>query len=159
MSPSMSPIDLDMVCDEYEQRWEASIDEGDTYYLPEKYQLGVLLYYFRHHEFHYATEARVLDVPLDILAAKRGTTLAIELKSGNSKRGFVQAQRNATLVDYSFLSVWADNVTDHLTQRVAGTSVGLISVSDRVTFLSPPEQKDKTLCTPRYIHDILNEAV
>jgi hypothetical protein len=149
----------DAVCEDYTQRWDEVLDDPQPSYLPEKYQLGVLLAYLRRHEFRYATEAQVAEFPLDILAGKRDISLIIEMKSGNSKRGMVQARRNAKFAEYSFLSVWEDNVTEQLLQRVADTPVGLISVSDRVSFLSPPEKNDKFLCTREYIDDVLNDTV
>lgn len=152
-------INLSAIRGGYENRWNVSRSASGARYLPEKYQLGILTHYLDARDFEYSTEAQVFGYPLDILACKRDATIAIEMKSANSKRGFEQARRNAEFVDYSFLSIWDENITENLIQRVQGTEIGLISVSDEVQFISPPKICDKSFYPSDAIRDIVNPNV
>lgn len=140
---------------EYKNWWNVARAENGTRYLPEKYQLGIITHYLSSRDFQYSTEAQVFGYPLDILAYKRETSIAIEMKSSNSKRGLEQAKRNSEFVDYSFLSVWDENITENLIQRVTGTNIGLISVSDGIQFISPPKNYDKSFYPSDSIRDIV----
>lgn len=150
---------ISTICFEYESWWKDSKSDKGSRYYPEKYQLGILTHFLQSRDFHYSTEARVFSYPIDILAYKRDATIAIEMKSANSKRGMEQAKRNAEFVDYSFLSVWEENITENLLQRVNGTDIGLISVSDQIRFRSPPKICEKSLYSSDTIRDVVNPDV
>lgn len=107
-------------------------------YWSEKYQLGPLLYHFRQNGIEYATEANLYSVPIDVICRKDDVTMAIELKTRDFARGISQAERNASIVDFSYLSVYEENVTEDLIARVNDRDIGLFSVSNQVECLSPP---------------------
>lgn len=111
-------------------------------YLSEKYQLWILEDYFEQKGYDCAFEVNLYSIPIDIIAKRKPETVAIEMKSQNSKRGIEQAQRNQRFVDKSYLSVWEVNVTDRLIKRAEGLDVGLLSVGDEVKQLSEPTLSD-----------------
>lgn len=107
-------------------------------YWSEKYQLGILTHYLRDQEIDYKTEANLYSIPIDIIGVRRDTTISIEMKTRDFKHGIEQAERNTSFVDFSYLSVWDEFVTDGLIQRVQTSPIGLFSVGDRVKCLSSP---------------------
>lgn len=143
----------------YAEKWKETFETGTTQYLPEKYQLGIVTAYLADHDVTYTTEADIFCYPIDILAVKRETTIAIELKSRNVGRGIEQAERNADFVDYSFLSIWDDDVTDAILDRVADLDIGLFGIDHDVTCYSGPSQTGKQLCsTDSVIETILDDV-
>jgi len=111
-------------------------------YWSEKYQLGILTDFLRQKNIQYITEASAYSVRMDLACVKRDTALSIELKSQDFGRGISQAERNCTMVDYSFLSVYDELVTENLIERVDSLPIGLLSVDNRVKCLSPPKRND-----------------
>jgi hypothetical protein len=111
-------------------------------YWSEKYQLGPLLYYLRQNNVEYATEANLYSVPIDVVCKRDNVTMAIELKTRDFARGIKQAERNASVVDFSYLSVYEENITEDLVNRVDCRDIGLFSVGDRVECLSPPTKNN-----------------
>jgi len=112
------------------------------HYKPEKYQIGALKQFFNKKGFEYIFEANMYSIPIDVLCKKGDTVMAIELKSRNSKRGIEQALRNLYFADYSFISVWEDNITSALIERVENEPIGLIAIGHDVKFISPPSKND-----------------
>ncbi|SDM50600.1 hypothetical protein SAMN04487949_1891 [Halogranum gelatinilyticum] len=111
-------------------------------YWSEKYQLGIVADYLREEGYQFATEARLYSIPIDIVALQGNTTVAVELKSRDFKRGINQAERNTSVVDFSYLSVWEENITDDLVSRIDDSPIGLLSVGTHVKCLSPPVRND-----------------
>lgn len=111
-------------------------------YWSEKYQLGILAHFLKEKGIRYTTEARLYSIPIDVLGLQRGQTIAIEMKSRDIGRGLKQAERNRSLVDYSFLSVWEEHATETLVERMEGSKIGLLSVGSDVKCLSPPAECD-----------------
>lgn len=109
-------------------------------YWSEKYQLGILTDFLRKKGIQYITEASAYSVRMDLACVQRDTTFSIELKSRDFGRGISQAERNCTMVDYSFLSVYEEQVTENLVERVDSLPIGLLSVDNRVKCLSPPDK-------------------
>ncbi|WP_092700599.1 hypothetical protein [Halovenus aranensis] len=131
---------------QYTKRWQDVLDQEDSYYTPEKYQLGIVADYLKNNQVTYTTEGEIFCYPIDILGVKRGTTIAIELKSRDIKRGVEQAQRNSDFVDYSFLSIWNDRVSDELISEIEDLNIGLIGIEEDVTVYSGPENSGQELC-------------
>lgn len=111
-------------------------------YISEKYQRGPLLPYLRNTYQKFVFEGRSYSIPIDILAVDGDELVAIELKSRNHKRGLAQAKRNTAFADYSYLSVWEDQVTDFLLERVNETEIGLIAVDQEVNILKESSKLD-----------------
>ncbi|WP_424016227.1 hypothetical protein ACOZ4N_00220 (plasmid) [Halorientalis pallida] len=154
----MSQTPLDSASEAYTRRWAEALENDESYYVPEKYQLGIVTDYLDRHEISYTTEGDIFCYPIDIVAAKRDTTLAIELKSRNVGKGIEQACRNADYVDYSFLSVWESNVTETLIDRVADLDIGLIGVDDRVRIYSPPSKNSQQLCKRSSVFELIDDV-
>ncbi|WP_255170068.1 hypothetical protein [Natrononativus amylolyticus] len=135
------------------------MEEQHDHYIPEKYQLGIITDYLQSHDFEFATEKRIFSYPIDVLAVKRGTTVAIEMKSKNVTRGVEQAHRDASLVDYAFLAVWEHNISEPLIERVSDLPIGLMSVGDRIHVLSGPIVEPQQLCDREIVIDlVINEV-
>ncbi|WP_458190341.1 hypothetical protein [Haladaptatus sp. NG-WS-4] len=143
----------------YTQKWEESLDQSDSYYVPEKYQLGIVADYLTTHDVTYTTEGEVFCYPIDVLGVKRNSTIAIELKSRNTNRGIEQAQRNSDFVDYSFLSVWDSRVTEQLLNRVMPLDIGLIGIGEAVHVYSSPRKTDKLLCSRENVINVVTDDV
>lgn len=143
----------------YANEWEQSFSQEDTHYVPEKYQLGIVADYLSKHDIIYTIEGEIFCYPIDILALKRNSTIAIELKSGNIRRGIEQAKRNADFIDYSFLSIWETDVTNNLLDRVTDLNIGLIGVDESVRIYSGPYKTDKQLCSHSRIIEVITDDV
>lgn len=144
---------------EYALKWQESIDNAESRYVPEKYQLGIVTEFLDANQIRYATEAEVFCYPIDILGYSGDSTIAIELKSGNMRKGIEQALRNSDYVDFSYLSVWEDDVSDGLLNRVEDLPIGLIGVGDSVQVCSWPNVSDKQLCSSSNIIDTVEDNV
>lgn len=142
----MSNVNQESASRRYAEKWQETLDREQSYYVPEKYQLGIVADYLSKHEISYTTEGEIFCYPIDILAVKRGTTIAIELKSRNIGSGIEQAQRNTDFVDYSFLSLWDDNITDSVLDRIADLNIGLLGIDGSVTVYSGPTKTGQELC-------------
>lgn len=118
-------------------------------YISEKYQLGIVAHFLREKGIKFTTEASIYSTRIDILGIQRDTTLAIELKSQDVGRGIRQAKRNCLLVNYSFLSMWANDITNETIDRVADSPIGLLSIDDGVKCLSPPTKCDSNVHAKR----------
>lgn len=116
-------------------------------YVPEKYQLGILTHYLRTHGFDYVTEGRIFCYPIDILCVRGEVTVAIEMKAGDVARGIEQAWRNSDFVDFSYLAIWEEQDSSALREKVAETPVGLLTVGEEVTQVSPPRKTTQQLCS------------
>lgn len=135
-------------------------DETDEeYYIPEKYQLGLLTDYLQTHRFEYVTEGRVFCYPIDLLCVREETTVAIEMKSGKVSRGIEQAWRNSDFVDFSYLAVWEEQVTDELIEEVTELPIGLFAVGAQVEQVSSPQITPKQLCSKDNIINTVKENV
>jgi len=122
-------------------------DSGSTFYIPEKYQLGILTDYLETHGFDYVTEGRVFCYPIDILCVRGETTVAIEMKSEKISRGIEQAWRNSDFVDFSFLAVWEEQISDSLLEEVSNKPIGLLAVGEDIEQVSSPSKTPKQLCS------------
>ncbi|MFC7070626.1 hypothetical protein ACFQL9_13310 [Halobaculum lipolyticum] len=143
----------------YNAKATEQFNEDATYYFPEKYQLGILADWLSTNGIAYTTEAEIFSYPIDVLASKYETTVAIELKSRNIGKGIDQALRNSDFVDYSYLSVWEQNVTDTLIQRVEDKQIGLIGIDDTLTVHVVASESPQQLCRkPRVIELIKNNV-
>jgi hypothetical protein len=142
----MSKVNEESASRRYAEKWQETLDRDESYYTPEKYQLGIVTEYLSKHDITYTTEGEVFCYPIDILAVKRGSTIAIELKSRNVGSGIEQAQRNTDYVDYSFLSLWDDDITESVLKRVCDLDIGLLGVGETVTVYSGPSQTGQELC-------------
>ncbi|MDL0126298.1 hypothetical protein PNQ92_12900, partial [Halobacterium salinarum] len=105
--------------------------------------------------FEFVTESRLYSVPIDILATDGEETVSVELKTKDFKRGIQQAERNQTLVDYSYLSVWEEYVTGDLVDRIDHTGIGLLSVGNHVKCLSTPAKNE----TSDHATSRINESI
>lgn len=143
----------------YAEKTTETITDDSSYYLPEKYQLGILTEWFSRHEVSYTTEAEVFCYPIDVLASKYETTVAIELKSRNIGKGIDQALRNSDFVDYSYLSVWESDVTDALLTRVANEPIGLLGIDEDVIFHSYARESPQQLCTKSNVLSLIRDNV
>ena len=155
----MSKVNKGSASRRYAKKWQETLDQDRSYYVPEKYQLGIVADYLRKHDISYTTEGKIFCYPIDILAVKRGTTIAIELKSRNIGTGIEQAQRNTDYVDYSFLSLWDDDITDSVLDRVQDLNIGLFGVGDSVTVYSGPTRTGQELCKKSSVIDIILDDV
>lgn len=155
----MSETSLSTASKAYEQRWEKLLAENESYYVPEKYQLGIVTDFLESHDIAYTTEGEVFCYPLDVVAVKRETTIAIELKSRNVGKGIEQALRNSDFVDYSYLSVWEEKVTEDLVNRVDELDIGLIGVDQGVRVYSGPVQTPQQLCKREDIFELVDPDV
>ena len=142
---------IESVAEEYTRRWDESVEQHSDQYIPEKYQLGIIAEYLRSEGVEFTTEARVFSYPIDILALDDGDTVAIEMKSKDVTRGIEQARRDADVVDYSYLAVWEDRVTEDLVERVEDLSIGLMSIDESVTVLSEADTIAQQLCRKEQI--------
>ena len=137
-------------------------DAGGTdeeFFLLEKYQLGILTDHLKTHGFEYTTEGRVFCYPIDILAARDNTTVAIEMKAEKVSRGVEQALRNSDFVDFSYLAVWEERITDSLIDTVANTPVGLFSVAESISQCSPPRKTAQQLCSREQVFSSVEDHV
>lgn len=155
----MSEVNRSTASQAYAEKWEQLLSREETHYVPEKYQLGIVVDYLSQHDITYTTEGEVFCYPIDILGLKRNSTIAIELKSRNIGRGIEQATRNADFVDYSFLSVWNTNVTTDLIDQVSDLNIGLIGVDESVQIYSGPHQTDKQLCSRSSVIEVITDDV
>jgi hypothetical protein len=129
------------------QEMEANGVHNEEYFMREKYQLGILTDHLKSHGFDHTTEGRIFCYPIDILCVRDDTTVAIEMKSGKISRGVEQAKRNSDFVDFSYLAVWEEQITDSLIETVTDTPVGLFSVAESITQISPPMKTAQQLCS------------
>ncbi|QOS10420.1 uncharacterized protein HfgLR_01335 [Haloferax gibbonsii] len=134
-------------------------EESSKFYVPEKYQLGLLTDYLNSHGFEYVTEGRVFCYPIDILCARQETTVAIEMKSGKLSRGIEQAWRNSDFVDFSYLAVWEDRINESLLEAVSDKPIGLFAVDDEVKQISSPSKTTVQLCSRDAIFSTIRENV
>ncbi len=155
ISETLSHQYIGSISHQYTERWIETAKGDNKQYVPEKYQLGVVTDFLKQKGISFSTEHRIYCYPIDIVGVQRNTTIAIELKSKDFKRGIEQARRNAAFVDYSFLSVWSSNITPNLHSRVEGLDIGLIGVNSGVKFLSAPSKTPKQL----YAKDRIIESV
>lgn len=132
---------------------------GREFYIPEKYQLGILTDYLNTYDFEYTTEGRVFCYPIDVLCARGETTVAIEMKSDKVSRGIEQAWRNTDFVDFSYLAVWEERVTDSLIERVEETPVGLFAVSENVKQVCAPQITGEQLCSRDVVFNLIEDNV
>lgn len=149
----------DYVTGHYAKRWVESFEDQDEQYVPEKYQLGIIADYLRSNDFEYATEKRIFSYPIDILATKDETTVAVEMKSKNVTRGVEQAHRDASLVDHAYLAVWENRVSDALLEKVENLPVGLMSVGEGVRIVSEPDNVPQQLCAKEDVIDLVTGDV
>lgn len=129
------------------------------FYLPEKYQLGILTDYLQRHGFDYITEGRIFCYPIDLLCVRKDTTVAIEMKSGNIQRGIDQAWRNSDFVDFSYLALWAEHISGSVLDAVSETPVGVLSVDECVKQVSPPRKTPKQLCSRAKVYTSVRSNV
>ena len=141
----------------HEERLES--EGSSNFYVPEKYQLGLLTDYLKSHDFDYVTEGRVFCYPIDILCARLNTTVAIEMKSGKLSRGIEQAWRNSDFVDFSFLAVWENRINESLLESVSDKPIGLLAVDEEVKQISPPSKTAIQLCSRDTILSTVREDV
>ncbi|CQH55203.1 uncharacterized protein HHUB_2198 [Halobacterium hubeiense] len=130
----------------YNERWTADQDETEEQYVPEKYQLGIVVDFLETLGIDHATEQSIFSYPIDVLCANGDETIAIELKSRNVGKGIQQALRNSDYVDFSFLAVWEKDVTDRLLERVSDLPIGLLAVGADVEIVSSPDKTAQQLC-------------
>lgn len=128
-------------------------------YLSEKYQLGPLRYYLNDEDIDFVIEPVIFSLPIDILGVKKDITYSIELKTKDFKRGIEQATRNTSFVDYSYISVYEQCVTEHLLERIEDSPVGLLSVSDSVEPLFPPERNTPSQHAKSRVLEVVNNDV
>lgn len=138
---------------------KAATDTQGNFYIPEKYQLGILTDYLDTHGFDYTTEGRVFCYPIDLLCARRETTIAVEMKSAKVKRGIEQAWRNSDFVDFSYLAVWEERITDSLIKSVEDTPVGLFAVSEGVEQICTPQKTGEQLCSRDNVFTLIRDDV
>ena len=134
-------------------------EDSSKFYIPEKYQLGLLTDYLNSHGFDYVTEGRVFCYPIDLLCARQETTVAIEMKSGKLSRGVEQAWRNSDFVDFSYLAVWEDRINESLLETVSDKPIGLLAVDNEVTQISSPSKTAEQLCSRDVIFSTIREDV
>ena len=134
-------------------------EDFSKFYIPEKYQLGLLTDYLNSHGFDYVTEGRVFCYPIDILCVRQKTTVAIEMKSGKLSRGVEQAQRNSDFVDFSYLAVWEDRINESLLEAVSDEPIGLLAVDNGVKQISSPSKTAEQLCSRGNILSTIREDV
>ena len=134
-------------------------EDSSKFYVPEKYQLGLLTDYLNSYGFEYVTEGRVFCYPIDILCARQKTTVAIEMKSGKLSRGVEQAWRNSDFVDFSYLAVWEDRINESLLEAVSDKPIGLLAVDDEVKQISPPSKTAEQLCSRDIIFSTIQKDV
>lgn len=133
--------------DEYESLWAEQLGESHSYYVPEKYQLGILTHFLDQQDITYVTEERIFCYPIDVLAVHGDSTIAVELKSGKIDRGIEQACRNTDFVDHSFLAVWEQDIDSELVEEISELSIGLMGVGNSVELISLPSKTGKQLCS------------
>jgi len=138
---------------------KAEISTDCEFYIPEKYQLGILVNYLDRHGFEYTTEGRIFCYPIDILCKRGETTVSIEMKSNNVSRGIEQAWRNSDFVDFSYLAVWEERLTDSLIDRVRNTPVGLFAISEGVDQISSPRKTGEQLCSRDMVYSSIEDHV
>ena len=109
-------------------------------YISEKYQLGALIPYLKNRFDDFVTEANVYSIPIDIVAINDGVVTSIELKSRDHNRGIAQAERNTAYSDYSYISVWEDQVSEHLEEKLEGSPVGLIAVDEEAMIIQEAKE-------------------
>lgn len=143
----------------YEELWIEASGKGSDPYFPEKYQLGILAHFLHQQDIHFITEGRVFCYPIDVLAMAGESTIAIELKSRNIGRGIDQARRNSDFVDFSFLSVWEDDISEDLIERVSQSPVGLLGIESSVQIYSTPANTEQQLCSRDSVIDLINDHV
>lgn len=130
---------------EYTERWTTNRGAHDEQYVPEKYQLGIVVDFFQTAGIDYATEKSIFSYPIDVLCVNGDETLAIELKSRNIGKGIDQALRDSDFVDFAFLAVWAGDVSENLVERVAELPIGLMAVDESVEILSTNKNTPTTI--------------
>lgn len=127
-------------------------------YWPEKYQVGIVSHYLYEEGIDFVTEASLYSIPVDILGYDGDDTYAIELKTRDFSRGIRQAERNLLYTDYSYLSVWEENVTENLIERIDDSSVGLLSIAENTECLSLPRRNTPSQhARKRVIEKVLND--
>lgn len=111
-----------------------------THYWPEKYQLGIVSDFLTKRGIQHKTEFLVDYAPIDVVGYDSGETYAIELKTKNIKKGIRQALRNRTFVEYSYLAIWAENITEETFQKCSNKPIGLLSIGSEVEVLTEPQK-------------------
>ncbi len=133
------------IVQEYNERWATAHEQHGKKYAPEKYQLGIITDFLEELGIRYATEQSIFSYPIDVLCVNGDETMAIELKSRNIGKGIDQALRNSDYVDFSFLAVWAEDVSASLVDRVSDLPIGLMAVDESVNIKSDPDKSGKQL--------------
>lgn len=153
----MSTEELVQTLQEEEEKlhFETSVE----FFIPEKYQLGILTDFLDTNGFEFTSEGRIFCYPIDILCARGETTVAIEMKSSNVGRGVEQAWRNTDFVDFSYLAVWEERVNDSLIERVEDTPVGLFAISEKVKQVSSPRKTAVQLCSQDVVYSSIEDHV
>ncbi|ELK55159.1 hypothetical protein D320_06103, partial [Haloferax sp. BAB-2207] len=139
--------------------WVESCENETKQYVPEKYQLGIIADYLQEQNIEFGTEQRIFCYPIDIVGVRNGETYAIEMKSGDLSRGLEQAHRDASFVDYSYLSVWDDRVSESLVEQAENLPIGLMSVGERVEILVEAEKSTQQLCSRENVIKLINGDV
>jgi hypothetical protein len=143
------------IIEQYNERWTASHEETDEQYVPEKYQLGIVVDFLDTVGISHRTEQSIFSYPIDVLCVNDRETIAIELKSRNVGKGIQQALRNSDYVDFSFLAVWKKDVTEALLERVSDLPIGLLAVDEDVEIASSPEKTSQQLCRQEKVIDLV----
>ncbi|MFA9518131.1 hypothetical protein ACERIT_13075 [Halopenitus sp. H-Gu1] len=133
------------IIQKHTERWTASQQDRTRQYVPEKYQLGILVDFLDELGVRYATEKSIFSYPIDLLCVNRDETMAIEMKSRNIGKGIDQALRNSDYVDYSFLAIWEEDLSDSLIKRVSDLPIGLMAIDGSVNIVSGPQKSGQQL--------------
>lgn len=149
----------EIIVKEYTERWAVNREEQEEQYVPEKYQLGIIVDFLQKAGIEYATEKSIFSYPIDVLCVNGDETLAIELKSRNVGKGIEQALRDSDYVDFAFLAVWADNVSDDLVERVSDLPIGLMAVDESVEILSSPSKTPQQLYRKKEVIELVHSDV
>ena len=144
---------------EYGKLWDEVLSQETDHYVPEKYQLGIIAEFLSQQDIPFITEGRVFCYPIDVLALQNGSTISIEMKSKNVGRGIEQAHRNTDFVDYSFLSVWDEDISDELLEQVSELPIGLMGIGDSVEIYSLPTQTGQQLCSSERVVELIESHV
>lgn len=147
------------IVEEHAERWEATREEQEEQYIPEKYQLGILTAFLDDLGVQYATEQSIFSYPIDVLCVNGEETMAIEMKSRNIGKGIDQALRNADYVDFSFLAIWEEDLTETLIDRVSDLPIGLLAVGEGVTIASGPDKTAQQLYSNAEVIELVESSV
>lgn len=144
---------------EHANRLAVEHETEDKQYVPEKYQLGIVTDFLSELGIDYATEQSIFNYPIDVLCANSEETMAIELKSRNIGKGIDQALRNADYVDFSFLAVWEEDVSETLIERVSDLPIGLLAVGESINIVSCPDKTGQQLYSNAKVNRLVDGNV